>query len=86
MSIMAIDAGTTGVTVLVISETGEIVARGYSEFEQHFPEPGWVEQTPSKFGRPPSRQQSLQVLSSWKSAASALPTSEKRRLCGIDRP
>ena len=48
MSIMAIDAGTTGVTVLVISETGEIVARGYSEFEQHFPEPGWVEHDPEQ--------------------------------------
>jgi len=45
---MAIDAGTTGVTVLVISETGEIVARGYSEFEQHFPEPGWVEHDPEQ--------------------------------------
>ena len=48
MSIMAIDAGTTGVTVLVISESGEIVARGYSEFEQHFPEPGWVEHDPEQ--------------------------------------
>lgn len=48
MSIMAIDAGTTGVTVLVISETGEVVARGYSEFEQHFPEPGWVEHDPEQ--------------------------------------
>lgn len=48
MSIMAIDAGTTGVTVLVISDTGEIVARGYSEFEQHFPEPGWVEHDPEQ--------------------------------------
>jgi len=45
---MAIDAGTTGVTVLVISDTGEIVARGYSEFEQHFPEPGWVEHDPEQ--------------------------------------
>lgn len=48
MSIMAIDAGTTGVTVLVISKAGEIVARGYSEFEQHFPESGWVEHDPEQ--------------------------------------
>ena len=48
MTIMAIDAGTTGVTVLVISKTGETIARGYSEFEQHFPEPGWVEHDPEQ--------------------------------------
>lgn len=43
MNILAIDAGTTGVTALLVDEAGEIVARGYSEFEQHFPKPGWVE-------------------------------------------
>ena len=43
MSILSIDAGTTGVTALVISESGEILSRGYTEFEQHFPQPGWVE-------------------------------------------
>lgn len=48
MSILAIDAGTTGVTVLVVNEQGEITARGYSEFEQHFPKPGWVEHDPEQ--------------------------------------
>lgn len=48
MSILAIDAGTTGVTVLVVSERGEITSRGYSEFEQHFPKPGWVEHEPEQ--------------------------------------
>jgi glycerol kinase len=48
MSILAIDAGTTGVTVLVVSELGEITSRGYSEFEQHFPKPGWVEHDPEQ--------------------------------------
>ncbi len=43
MSVLAIDAGTTGVTALVVSPDGSIVARGYREFEQHFPRPGWVE-------------------------------------------
>lgn len=46
MAILAIDAGTTGVTVLVVEATGEITARGYSEFEQHFPSTGWVEHEP----------------------------------------
>jgi len=46
MSILAIDAGTTGVTVLVVTAEGRIAARGYREFEQHFPKPGWVEHAP----------------------------------------
>jgi glycerol kinase len=42
-SILAIDQGTTGSTCLVLSEDGRILGRAYSEFTQHFPEPGWVE-------------------------------------------
>lgn len=48
MAILAIDAGTTGVTALIVSKTGEIIARGYTEFEQHFPSPGWVEHDPQQ--------------------------------------
>ncbi len=48
MSILAIDAGTTGVTAVVISEKGTITARGYQEFSQHFPRPGWVEHSPEE--------------------------------------
>ncbi len=47
-AILAIDAGTTGVTALVVSESGAIVARGYQEFAQHFPKPGWVEHAPEE--------------------------------------
>ncbi|QBX54067.1 glycerol kinase GlpK [Nocardioides seonyuensis] len=43
MSILAIDAGTTGVTAVVVSTEGHITAKGYQEFRQHFPRPGWVE-------------------------------------------
>ena len=43
MSLLAIDAGTTGITALVVNEGGKVLARGYSEFHQHFPQPGWVE-------------------------------------------
>ena len=42
-SILAIDQGTTGTTCLVFSEDGRVLGRAYSEFTQHFPEPGWVE-------------------------------------------
>jgi glycerol kinase len=48
MTVLAIDAGTTGVTALVVTEDGRIGARGYSEFPQHFPEPGWVEHEPEE--------------------------------------
>src|SRR6476646_12072099 len=41
--ILAIDQGTTGTTCLVFDSEGHIAGRGYSEFEQHFPQPGWVE-------------------------------------------
>lgn len=41
--ILAIDSGTTGVTAIAVSDKGEIIARGYQEFPQHFPQPGWVE-------------------------------------------
>ncbi len=48
MAILSIDAGTTGVTALVVSDTGEILSRGYQEFPQHFPNPGWVEHEPEE--------------------------------------
>ncbi len=41
--ILSIDQGTTGTTCLVFDPEGGIVGRAYSEFEQHFPQPGWVE-------------------------------------------
>lgn len=42
-TLLSIDAGTTGVTALLIDETSRILARGYREFPQHFPHEGWVE-------------------------------------------
>ncbi|HEY8639450.1 MAG TPA: glycerol kinase GlpK, partial [Solirubrobacterales bacterium] len=41
--ILAIDQGTSGTTCLVFDPAGRIAGRAYSEFEQHFPRPGWVE-------------------------------------------
>ncbi len=41
--ILAIDQGTTGTTCLVFDEQAELIGRAYREFEQHFPQPGWVE-------------------------------------------
>src|SRR5687768_18421389 len=41
--ILAIDQGTTGTTCIVFDERGQPRGRAYSEFTQHFPQPGWVE-------------------------------------------
>ncbi|HMI80738.1 MAG TPA: FGGY family carbohydrate kinase, partial [Solirubrobacterales bacterium] len=41
--ILAIDQGTTGTTCLVFDGEGRVRGRAYSEFEQFFPRPGWVE-------------------------------------------
>ncbi len=48
MSVLAIDAGTTGVTALVVNPDGAVAARGYQEFPQYFPQPGWVEHEPEE--------------------------------------
>ncbi len=41
--VLTIDAGTTGLTALLVSHDGLITAKGYQEFPQHFPHEGWVE-------------------------------------------
>jgi glycerol kinase len=41
--ILAIDQGTTGTKCIVFDADGREAGRAYSEFEQHFPRPGWVE-------------------------------------------
>jgi glycerol kinase len=46
MSVLAIDAGTTGVTALLVAPDGTVTARGYQEFRQYYPRPGWVEHLP----------------------------------------
>ena len=46
-SVLALDQGTTGSTALVIAADGRVLGRGYREFTQHFPQPGWVEHEPA---------------------------------------
>jgi glycerol kinase len=47
-NVLSIDAGTTGVTALVIGDDARVHATGYREFPQHFPQPGWVEHDPDE--------------------------------------
>ncbi len=42
-SILALDQGTTGSTALLIHQDGTLLGRGYREFTQYYPRPGWVE-------------------------------------------
>ncbi|MBI4517375.1 MAG: glycerol kinase GlpK [Deltaproteobacteria bacterium] len=41
--VLAIDQGTTGSTTMVFDDSGRVRGRGYSEFHQYYPKPGWVE-------------------------------------------
>ena len=50
-ALLAIDAGTTGVTALVIDDQARVIARGYREFPQHYPQEGWVEHELSEIWR-----------------------------------
>jgi glycerol kinase len=44
--VIAIDQGTTGTTVLILDEALQLRGRGYQEFRQIYPQPGWVEHDP----------------------------------------
>ena len=46
--ILSIDQGTTGTTVLLVDVHGNIIAQGYQEFTQYYPQPGWVEHNPEE--------------------------------------
>ena len=48
MAILSLDCGTTGVTALMVGADAGILARGYREFPQHFPQDGWVEHDPGE--------------------------------------
>ena len=44
--VISIDQGTTGTTVMILSEKLDVVSKHNVEFKQHFPKPGWVEHDP----------------------------------------
>ncbi len=44
--ILALDQGTTSSRAMLFDESGEIVAQAQQEFEQIYPQPGWVEHDP----------------------------------------
>ena len=46
--ILALDQGTTSSRAIVFDHDGAIVAVGQREFQQIFPQPGWVEHDPDE--------------------------------------
>ena len=46
--ILSIDQGTTGTTALLVDVHGNIIKKGYQEFTQYYPRPGWVEHDPAE--------------------------------------
>lgn len=73
MAVLAIDAGTTGVTALVVAEDTSILGRGYAEFPQHFPEPGWVEHWPEEIWQATLAAVSQAVAAAEEGAAHPVP-------------
>ncbi len=47
-AILAIDQGTTNSKAVLVSESGEILARGSAAVGISYPQPGWVEQDPRR--------------------------------------
>ena len=49
--ILALDAGTTSCRTLVFDESASLVGLAQQEFQQHYPQPGWVEHEPEDIWR-----------------------------------
>jgi glycerol kinase len=49
--VLALDQGTTSSRAIVFDETGKAVASAQQEFQQHYPQPGWVEHDPDEIWR-----------------------------------
>ncbi|WP_435275010.1 glycerol kinase GlpK [Psychrobium sp. nBUS_13] len=45
--ILSIDQGTTSSRAVLFDDQGKVVAKSQTEFEQHFPQDGWVEHKPN---------------------------------------
>ncbi len=42
----AIDQGTTGTRFMIFGHEGQVIASAYQEYQQIYPQPGWVEHNP----------------------------------------
>ena len=65
--ILALDQGTTSSRAIIFDERGTPVASAQREFEQHYPQPGWVEHDPKEIlqSQRATAREALQRRASW---------------------
>lgn len=85
MAILALDAGTTGVTALVVGTDARVLARGYSEFPQHFPADGWVEHDLGEIWSATLAATGAALASSPESITAVGITNQRETVCFWDR-
>ena len=84
-AILAIDAGTTGVTALVVDRAGGVISRGYAEFPQHFPDDGWVEHDPGEIWSATLQAAKAALGASDATIAAVGITNQRETVCFWDR-
>ena len=84
-AILSIDAGTTGVTALVVDRAGAVISRGYAEFPQHFPDDGWVEHDPGEIWAATLQAAKAAIGSTDATIAAVGITNQRETVCFWDR-
>ena len=88
--VIAIDQGTTGSTVLVLDEQLPVRGRGYKEFRQIYPQPGWVEHDPEDIWASVTRRARRRACTGIEPAVDRgdrhHEPARDHRACGIARP
>ena len=46
--VMALDQGTTSSRAVIFNKKGKIISKGQQEFNQYYPQNGWVEHDPNE--------------------------------------
>jgi glycerol kinase len=85
MAILSLDAGTTGVTALVVGSDTRVLARGYAEFPQHFPADGWVEHDPGEIWSATLAATGAALAASPESISAVGITNQRETVCFWDR-
>lgn len=85
MAILSLDAGTTGVTALVVGSDTRVLARGYAEFPQHFPADGWVEHDPNEIWSATLAATGAALAASPESISAVGITNQRETVCFWDR-
>ena len=49
--ILALDQGTTSSRAILFGADGSIAGKAQQNFKQYYPQPGWVEHDPLRYGK-----------------------------------